>query len=63
LVVPENIHVLCVSGYTPILNLQKHLWEKHYGNEFPNRMSSDRSGVVRTMDASLPRLASDRDRV
>ena len=31
--------------------------------EFPNRVFSDMSGVVRTLEAGLPRLASDRDRV
>ena len=60
LVVPANIRL---PGYSPELNPQEHLWDELREKECPNRVFSDMSGVVRTLEAGLPRLASDRDRV
>ena len=63
LVVPENIRLHRLPGYSPQLNPQEHLWDELREKEFPNRVCSDMSGVVRTFEAGLPRLASDRDRL
>ena len=63
LVVPENIRLYRLPGYSPELNPQEHLWDELREKEFPNRVFSDMAGVVRTLKAGLPRLASDRDRV
>ena len=63
LVVPENIHLHRLPSYSPELNPQEHLWDELREKEFPNRVFSDMAGVVRTLKAGLPRLASDRDRV
>ena len=63
LVVPENIRLHRLPGYSPELNPQEHLWDELREKEFPNRVFSDMSGVVRTLETGLPRLASDRDRV
>jgi len=63
LVVPENIRLHRLPGYSPELNPQEHLWDEIREKEFPNRVFSDMSGVVRTLETGLPRLASDRDRV
>ena len=63
LVVPENVRLHRLPGYSPELNPQEHLWDELREKEFPNRVFSDMSGVVRTLEAGLPRLASDRDRV
>ena len=63
LVVPENIRLHRLPGYSPALNPQEHLWEELREKAFPNRVFSDMSGVVRTVAAGLPRLASDRERV
>jgi hypothetical protein len=38
-------------------------WDEIREKEFPNRVFSDMAGVVRTLEAGLPRLAADRDRV
>ena len=62
-VVPENIRLHRLSGYSPDLNLQEYLWDELRKKEFPNRVFADMSGVVRTLEAGRPRLASDRDRV
>ena len=63
LVVPENIRLHRLPGYSPQLNPQEHLWDELREKEFPNRVFSDMAGVVRTLEAGLPRLAADRDRV
>jgi len=63
LVVPENIRLHRLQGYSPELNPQEHLWDELREKEFPNRVFSDMAGVVRTLEAGLPRLASDHDRV
>ena len=63
LVVPENIRLHRLPAYAPELNPQEHLWDEIREKEFPNRVFSDMAGVVRTLKAGLPRLASDRERV
>ena len=63
LVVPENIRLHRLPGYSPELNPQEHLWDEIREKEFPNRVFSDMAGVVRTLEAGLPRLASDHGRV
>jgi len=63
LVVPENIRLHRLPGYSPELNPQEHLWDELREKEFPNRVFSDMAGVVRTLETGLPRLAADRDRV
>ena len=63
LVVPENIRLHRLPAYAPELNPQEHLWDEIREKEFPNRVFSDRAAVARTLEAGLPRLASDRDRV
>lgn len=63
LVVPENIRLHRLPGHSPELNPQEHLWDELREKEFPNRVFSDMAGVVRTLEAGLPRLAADQDRV
>ena len=62
LAVPENIRWHRRPGYAPELNPQEHLGDELREKEFPNRVFSDMAGVVRTLEAGLPRRASDRDR-
>ena len=63
LVIPENIRLHRLPGYSPELNPQEHLWDEIREKEFPNRVFSDMAGVVRTLEAGLPRLAADHARV
>ena len=63
LVVPENIRLHRLPGYSPELNPQEHVWDEVREKEFPNRVFADMSGVVRTLETGLPRLAADTDRV
>jgi hypothetical protein len=55
LVVPENIRLHRLPGYSPQLNPQEHLWDELREKEFPNRVFSDMAGVVRTVKTGLPR--------
>src|SRR5882672_6687006 len=48
LVVPENIRLHRLPGYSPELNPQEHLGDEIREKEFPNRVFSNMSGVVRT---------------
>jgi len=63
LTVPENIRLHRLPGYSPELNPQEHVWDEIREKEFPDRVFSDMAGVVRTLEAGLPRLASDQARV
>ena len=63
LVIPENIRLHRLPSYSPELNPQEHLWDEIREKEFPNRVFSDMAGVVRTLEAGLPRLAADHARV
>jgi hypothetical protein len=63
LVAPENIRLHRLPGYSPELNPQEHLWDEIRQKEFPNRVFSDMTGVVRALETGLPCLASDQDRV
>ena len=63
LVIPENIRLHRLPPYSPELNPQEHLWDEIREKEFPNRVFSDMSGVVRTLKTGLPRLAADKARV
>lgn len=61
--VPENIRLHRLPPNAPELNPQEHLWDEIREMEFPNRVFSDMSGVMRTLEEGLPRLAQDRERL
>ena len=63
LVIPENLRLHRLPPDSPQLNPQEHRWDEIREKEFPNRVFSDMSGIVRTLETGLPRLAADRDRV
>jgi DDE superfamily endonuclease len=63
LVIPENIRLHRLPGYSPQLNPQEHLWDELREKEFPNRVFADMPGVVLQLEKGLPRLAADADRV
>jgi hypothetical protein len=63
LVIPENIRLHRLPGYSPQLNPQEHLWDELREKEFPNRVFADMSGVMLQLENGLPRLAADPDRV
>jgi hypothetical protein len=61
--IPENIRLHRLPDYSPELNPPEHLLNEIREKEFPNSAFSDVAGVVCTLQAGLPRLASDRDRL
>jgi len=63
LVVPENIRLYRLPPYAPELNPQEHLWDELREKEFPNRVFEDMTGVIKQLEAGLPRLAEDASRI
>jgi hypothetical protein len=59
--VPENMRLLRLPPYSPELNPQEHVWDELREKEFPNRVFADMAGVIRQLEAGLPRLAADHD--
>lgn len=63
LVVPENIRLYRLPPYAPELNPQEHLWDELREKEFPNRVFADMAGVIKQLEAGLPRLAQEPSRI
>src|SRR5208337_5630214 len=59
LVVPENIRLHRLPGYSPELNPQEHVWDELREKEFPNRVFDSLEGVVRQLELGLPQLAGN----
>lgn len=59
LVVPENIRLLRLPGYSPELNPQEHVWDELREKEFPNRVFADLASVTQQLERGLPKLAAD----
>jgi hypothetical protein len=59
LVVPENIHLHRLPGYSPELNPQEHVWDELREKEFPNRVFDAMAGVLAQLESGLPRLAAN----
>ncbi len=60
LVIPENIHLHRLPGYSPELNPQEHVWDELREKEFPNRVFDSLDGVLSQLQSGLPRLAANR---
>lgn len=60
LVVPENIRLLRLPPYSPELNPQEHVWDELREKEFPNRVFSDMTSVVKQLKEGLPKLSKNR---
>ena len=59
LIVPENIRLLRLPPYAPELNPQEHIWDELREKEFPNRVFSDLTSVMRQLETGLPKLAAN----
>jgi transposase len=57
--IPENIRLHRLPGYSPELNPQEHVWDELREKEFPNRVFESMAGVVKQLEAGLPRLAAN----
>ena len=63
LIVPENIRLLPLPGYSPELNPQEHIWDELREKAFPNVVLDDMDMVVERLKEGMSNLASDADRI
>jgi hypothetical protein len=59
LLIPQNMHLYRLPGYSPELNPQEHVWDELREKEFPNRVFESMDGVIAQLQAGLPRLAAN----
>ena len=63
LVVPENIRLIRLPGYSPELNPEEHIWDEVREKAFPNLVLDSMDLVVARLKAELSVLAAEPDRV
>ncbi len=63
LVVPENIRLLSLPGYSPELNPEEHIWDELREKVFPNAVLDHMDWVAERLKEGMSTLASDADRV
>jgi transposase len=61
--VPENIRLLSLSGYSPELNPEEHIWDELREKAFPNAVLDDMDLVVQRLKEGMNGLAADADRI
>jgi len=63
LVVPENIRLIRLPGYSPELNPAEHIWDEVREKAFPNLVLDQMVLVIERLKTGLSALAADPDRV
>ena len=63
LVVPENIRLIPLPGYSPELNPQEHIWDEVREKAFPNMVLDQMVLVVERLKQGMSALSADADRV
>ncbi len=63
LVVPENIRLIALPGYSPELNPEEHIWDEVREKAFPNLVLDRMDLVVERLKHELSDLASNAERV
>lgn len=63
LVVPENIRLIPLPGYSPELNPQEHIWDEVREKAFPNLVLDQMALVVERLKHGMGSLAADAQRV
>jgi hypothetical protein len=63
LVVPENIRLIALPGYSPELNPQEHIWDEVREKAFPNLVLDRMELVVERLKREMSTLAATPDRV
>lgn len=63
LVVPQNIRLIALPGYSPELNPQEHIWDEVREKAFPNLVLDQMELVVQRLKQGLSELASNSERV
>jgi putative transposase len=63
LIVPENIRLIRLPGYSPELNPQEHIWDEVREKAFPNLVLDQMALVIDRLKTGMGGLAADADRV
>ena len=63
LVVPENVRLIPLPGYSPELNPQEHIWDEVREKAFPNLVLDQMALVIERLKAGMGALATDANRV
>ena len=63
LIVPENVRLIRLPGYSPELNPQEHIWDEVREKAFPNLVLDQMALVVERLRGGLSGLAADADRI
>ncbi len=63
LVVPENMRLIPLPGYSPELNPQEHIWDEAREKVFPNLVLDQMAVVVERLKNGMGALAADAQRV
>lgn len=63
LIVPENVRLIPLPGYSPELNPQEHIWDELREKAFPNLVLDEMAAVVERLRNGMAALAADTERV
>jgi len=63
LIVPENVRLIRLPGYSPELNPQEHIWDEVREKAFPNLVLDQMALVIERLKTGMGALAADADRV
>jgi len=63
LIVPENVRLISLPGYSPELNSQEHIWDEVREKTFPNLVLDRMAEVVERLKNGMTTLAADAERV
>ena len=63
LIVPENVRLIRLPGYSPELNPQEHIWDEVREKAFPNLVLDQMELVVERLKNGMNALATDAERV
>jgi len=63
LIVPENVRLIRLPGYSPELNPQEHIWDEVREKTFPNLVLDQMVAVIERLKGGMTTLAADAERV
>ena len=63
LIVPENVRLIRLPGYSPELNPQEHIWDEVREKEFPNLVLDQMAVVIERLKSGMSAIAADAERV
>ena len=63
LIVPENVRLIRLPGYSPELNPQERIWDEVREKTFPNLVLDQMAAVVERLKGGMATLAADAERV